>query len=134
MGHTYFLGLSTMSCHAERTSSHSNTEVKQRWAMLVLGWVTAEEHLVLLATAGRFASPVIPCVWEAKITGHYWWSLLVTTAGWEVCISCNPVRLGGRGYITECDSEEYALRSCLILCGANEKRCLTVTVRRQSSC
>ena len=77
--------------------------------MLVLGWVTAEEHLVLLATAGRFASPVIPCVWEAKITGHYWWSLSVTTAGWEVCISCNPVRLGGRGYITECDSEEYAL-------------------------
>ena len=64
--------------------------------MLVLGWVTAEEHLVLLALAGRFASPVIPCVWEAKITGHYWWLLLVTTAGWEVCISCNPVRLGGR--------------------------------------
>ena len=102
--------------------------------MLVLGWVTAEEQMVLLATAGRFASPVIPCVWEAKITGHYWWSLLVITAGWEVCISCNPVRLGGRGYITECDSEEYALKSCVILCGANEKHCLTVTVRRQSSC
>ena len=34
--------------------------------MLVLGWVTAEEHLVLLALAGRFASPVIPCVREAK--------------------------------------------------------------------
>ena len=33
--------------------------------MLVLGWETAGEHLVLLALS------------------------------WEVCISCNPVRLGG---------------------------------------
>ena len=55
--------------------------------------------------AGRFASPVIPCVWEAKITGHCWWSLLViTTACWEVA---SPVilRLGGKGHVAECDSE-----------------------------
>ena len=33
--------------HVECTSSRPITEVKQRWAELVLGWVTAWEHLVL---------------------------------------------------------------------------------------
>jgi len=31
------------------TSSRPITEVKQRWARLVLGWVTAWEHRVMLA-------------------------------------------------------------------------------------
>ena len=35
--------------HVECTSSRPITEVKQRWALLVLGWVTAWEHRVLLA-------------------------------------------------------------------------------------
>ena len=36
--------------HVEHTSSRPITEVKQRWAWLVLGWVTAWEHRVLLAS------------------------------------------------------------------------------------
>ena len=43
----------TFSCqrpyHAEYTSSRPITEVKQRRAQSVLGWVTAWEHWVLLA-------------------------------------------------------------------------------------
>ncbi len=35
--------------HVEYTSSRPITEVKQRWAWLVLGWVTAWEHQVPLA-------------------------------------------------------------------------------------
>ena len=35
--------------HAERTGSRPITEVKQRRASSVLGWVTAWEHGVLLA-------------------------------------------------------------------------------------
>ena len=36
--------------HVENTSSRPITEVKQRWARLVLGWVTAWEHRVLLSS------------------------------------------------------------------------------------
>ena len=36
--------------HVENTSSRPITEVKQRWARLVLGWVTAWEHRVPLAS------------------------------------------------------------------------------------
>ena len=36
--------------HVESTGSRPITEVKQRRARLVLGWVTAWEHRVLLAT------------------------------------------------------------------------------------
>ena len=32
--------------HVEHTSSRLITEVKQHWAKLVLGWVTAWEYLV----------------------------------------------------------------------------------------
>ena len=35
--------------HIEHTSSRPITEVKQGWDLLVLGWVTAWEHWVLLA-------------------------------------------------------------------------------------
>ena len=35
--------------HVENTGSRLITEVKQRWAWLVLGWVTAWEHQVLLS-------------------------------------------------------------------------------------
>ena len=35
--------------HVENTSSRPITEVKERWARLVLGWVTAWEHRVLLS-------------------------------------------------------------------------------------
>ena len=35
--------------HVENTSSRPITEVKQRWARLVLGWMTAWEHRVLLS-------------------------------------------------------------------------------------
>ena len=36
--------------HVENTSSRPITEVKQRWAWLVLGWETAWEHQVLLSS------------------------------------------------------------------------------------
>ncbi len=36
--------------HVERTSSRLITEVKQRWARLVVGWVTACESRVPLAS------------------------------------------------------------------------------------
>ena len=36
--------------HVENTGSRPITEVKQRRARIVLGWVTAWEHRVLLAT------------------------------------------------------------------------------------
>ena len=36
--------------HVENTSTRPITEVKQRWARLVLGWVTAWEHRVLLSS------------------------------------------------------------------------------------
>ena len=43
--------LTTKSCirpyHVENTSSRPITEVKQHWAALVLGWVTAWEYAVL---------------------------------------------------------------------------------------
>ena len=35
--------------HVEHTSSRLITEVKQHWAALVLGWVTAWEYAVLYA-------------------------------------------------------------------------------------
>ncbi len=36
-------------CHAENIGSRPITEVKLRWAGLVLAWVTGWEYLVLLA-------------------------------------------------------------------------------------
>ena len=51
----YFKGqnFSLLPCqrpyHVEHTSSRPNTEVKQHWARIVLGWETAWEHRVLLA-------------------------------------------------------------------------------------
>ena len=36
--------------HVESTSSRPITEVKQHWAVLVLGWVTAWEYTVLYAS------------------------------------------------------------------------------------
>ena len=41
--------------HVESTGSRPITEVKQRRARLVLGWVTAWEHQVLLATFFSFS-------------------------------------------------------------------------------
>ena len=41
--------------HVESTGSRPITEVKQRRARLVLGWVTAWEHRVLLATFFSFS-------------------------------------------------------------------------------
>ena len=35
--------------HVEKTGSRPITAVEQRWAWLVLGWVTAWEHHVMLA-------------------------------------------------------------------------------------
>ena len=41
--------------HVESTGSRPITEVKQRRARLVLGWVTAWEHRVLLVTFFSFS-------------------------------------------------------------------------------
>ena len=51
--------------HVESTGSRPITEVKQRRARLVLGWVTAWEHRVLLASFfffSFFVSDVSPSV------------------------------------------------------------------------
>ena len=45
--------------HVEPTSSRLITEVKQRWAWLVLGWVTAWEHQVLLSNFSSFLLPLM---------------------------------------------------------------------------
>ena len=42
--------------HVENTSSRPITEVKQRWARLVLGWETAWEPLVQLSFFVNFSS------------------------------------------------------------------------------
>ena len=41
--------------HVENTGSRPITEVKQHWAWLVLGWVTAWEHHVLLVLFFSFS-------------------------------------------------------------------------------
>ena len=43
--------------HVENTGSRLITAVKQHWAWLVLGWVTAWEHHVLLALIFFFFFP-----------------------------------------------------------------------------
>ena len=45
--------------HVENTSSRPITEVKQRWARLVLGWETAWEHRVLLSFASVASQGVV---------------------------------------------------------------------------
>ena len=47
--------------HVENTSSRPITEVKQHWALLVLGWETAWEHRVLLAFLFWFSSQLSTC-------------------------------------------------------------------------
>ena len=48
--YAYFLIFSRQRpYHVENTSSRPITEVKQRWARLVLGWETAWEPLVQLS-------------------------------------------------------------------------------------
>ena len=47
---TFLAGCRQQPYHVESTGSRPITEVKQRRARLVLGWVTAWEHRVLLAT------------------------------------------------------------------------------------
>ena len=59
--------------HVERTSSRPITEVKQHWAWLVLGWVTAWEHQVLLASLFHFG-------WLKTFTVHKFINLQVTPA------------------------------------------------------
>jgi hypothetical protein len=48
--HFMYATFSIVKClrpyHVESTSSRPITEVKQHWAKLVLGWVTAWEYLV----------------------------------------------------------------------------------------
>ena len=46
----FYFWLSVANGHVESTGSRPITEVKQRRARLVLGWVTSWEHRVLLAT------------------------------------------------------------------------------------
>jgi hypothetical protein len=39
--------MGTASCHFGHTGTHLMTEVKQRWARLVLGWVTTQMKSML---------------------------------------------------------------------------------------
>jgi hypothetical protein len=52
----------TASCHVGYTGTHLITEVNQRWARLVLGWVTA---LIAYSATGR----ANPSTSEARATG-----------------------------------------------------------------
>ena len=65
--------------HAECTSSRPITEVKQHWALLVLGWETAWEHRVLLAfcffSISRLCSKKYKFWWIHKVI---WWCFIVT--------------------------------------------------------
>ena len=47
---TFYLSWCQRPYHVEYTSSRPITEVKQRWVQSVLGWVTAWEHWMLLAS------------------------------------------------------------------------------------
>ena len=57
--------------HVEYTSSRPITEVKQHWAELVLGWVTAQEYSVLQALC-PFAefTPSYNFFWSKLDFGH----------------------------------------------------------------
>ena len=49
-----FYNLRQRPYHVECTASRPISEVKQRWVLLLLGWVTAWEHQMLLAFASFF--------------------------------------------------------------------------------
>ena len=53
--------------HVEYTGSRLITAVKQHWAWLVLGWVTAWEHHVLLAFFFFFRSTLFPVLLISRI-------------------------------------------------------------------
>ena len=61
--------------HVEHTSSRLITEVKQRWARLVLGWVTAWEHRVLLVFFFYFLPPFF--FWR-----NFWCADLILSVHW----------------------------------------------------
>ena len=60
--------------HVENTGSRLITAVKQRWAWLVLGWVTAWEHHVLLALFCVCVS-VLPYFLSFLFWNFYHWLL-----------------------------------------------------------
>ena len=90
--------------HIENTSSRPITEVKQCWARLVLGWVTAWEHRVLLASLLHpisFSKMMIENKYKCYRTGlhHYYVSNIRTKQHFcffppGVClsISCSAVQ------------------------------------------
>ena len=64
--------------------------------MLVLGWVTAEEQLGIVGDSWEVCISCNPMRLGSVITGH-----LVVTSGDHYgllggCISCNPMRMGGK--------------------------------------
>ena len=62
--------------HVENTGSRPITEVKQRRARLVLGWVTAWEHWVLLVSLFAHFSPYVlqSVVGGCNAIGHLFWT------------------------------------------------------------
>ena len=65
--------------HAECTSSRPITEVKQHWALLVLGWETAWEHRVLLAFCFFSISRLCSKKYKFwRIHKVIWWCFIVT--------------------------------------------------------
>ena len=56
--------------HVENTSSRLITEVKQHWAMLVLGWVTAWEYTVSYTFShfNQLSWKMAPL----SLFGHFW--------------------------------------------------------------
>ena len=54
--------------HVESTGSRPITEVKQRRARLVLGWVTAWESLVLLTKVFALFPPIILVSFECGVS------------------------------------------------------------------
>ena len=73
----YILSFWQRPYHVEHTSSRPITEVKQHWARLVLGWVTAWEHRVLLSfyNSTIFLS-FIKLIIKILISQKYQWNFL----------------------------------------------------------
>ena len=71
--------------HVQNTGSRLITAVKQRWAWLVLGWVTTWEHHVLLVFFYLDTGfSWFPCVYKRML--RWFPRLQVATA----CFSCSP--------------------------------------------
>ena len=72
--------------HIEHTSSRPITEVKQCWARLVLGWVTAWEHWVLLAFIFVFDPATILPDMKEEVDGRHEFRIIQKNLLIQYCV------------------------------------------------